>query len=219
MQNTISNSIEKKPKEECGIFGIFDKNGGDVAKKVYYALFALQHRGQASCGMAINDDGLIYCHKDAGLVSEVFTKEVLEGMGKGKIAIGHVRYASSPEGARLDAQPIAINHVKGCMAIANNGTLVNGPQLREELELGGSIFHSFGNTEVISHLITKHRLDAGSIEEAVSRAMSQIVGSYCLLIMSAKKLIAARDPHGFHPLCIGEKDGDGLVRFRAMLLR
>lgn len=209
--NFQSVEIGEKLGEECGVFGIFDPKGGEVAKKVYYALFALQHRGQASCGMAVNNDGLIYCHKDAGLVGDVFTKDVLKTMGEGKIAIGHVRYASKPENARQDAQPYAINHVKGGMAICNNGSLVNGAELREELELKGSIFHTFTNTEVISTVITQERLTAGSIEKAVSQTMNRLVGSYCLLCMSAKKLIACRDPHGFHPLCIGKLDDSYIV--------
>jgi amidophosphoribosyltransferase len=193
--------------EECGVFGIFGGDGTDVASACYYGLYALQHRGQESCGIAVNDGGALTCDKDVGLVNDVFTKERLEELGKGGIAIGHVRYGSTGR-PRLNAQPMVVNHIKGAMAIAHNGSLVNSGQLREQLELNGSIFHTTSDAEVISYIITRERLRRSSIEEAVDAAMDVLSGAYSLVIMSATKLIAARDPLGFRPLCIG-KTGAG----------
>lgn len=198
----------EKIKEECGVFGICCNSTQDVAASVYYGLFALQHRGQESCGIVVNDDGIFNAYKDLGLVNDVFTPAVLDGLGKGNMAVGHVRYSTTGGGDRNNAQPIVVNHVKGSMALAHNGNLVNSAELREELELCGSIFHTTSDTEVICYVITKERLNAPSIEEAVNRAMNRIRGAYSLCIMSPSKLIAARDPHGFRPLCYG-RTGDG----------
>ena len=198
-------------KEECGVFGVFCNEAYDVARMTYYALYALQHRGQESAGIVVNDDGLFRTHKDAGTVEEVFTPPVFEKLGVGNMAVGHVRYGTAATKERINAQPMVINHVKGRMAIANNGTLVNYRALREELELEGAIFHTSSDTEVISYLITKERLTAPSIEVAVERAVTRLVGSYSLVVMSPSKLIAARDPWGFHPLCYGVTDDDRTV--------
>ena len=192
-----------KLHEECGIFGIYARDDVKVASACYYALYSLQHRGQESCGIAVNDDGLIDCHKDSGLVNEVFTPDILRSLNHGRMAIGHCRYGTMGSAPRVNAQPLVVNHIKGCMALAHNGALTNAFELREELELQGSIFHMTSDTEVISYIITKERLTSGSIEEAVSRAMDRLKGAYSLVIMSPTKLIAVRDPHGFRPLCIG----------------
>ncbi len=199
-----------KLHEECGVFGIYRQERSDVAAACYYALYALQHRGQESCGIAVNDRGVIKNRKDVGLVNEVFTRETLDELGAGKMAIGHVRYGTKGMNPRLNAQPMLINHIKGAMAIAHNGALTNAGELREALELQGSIFHTTSDTEVISYIITKERLTAPSIEAAVSGAMNRLAGAYSLVIMSPTKLIAARDPHGFRPLCLGELS-DGYV--------
>ena len=196
--------------EECGVFGIYSPKRSDVVSLTYFALFALQHRGQESCGIAVNDDGVIKVHKDSGLVPEVFDHAALESLGLGNMAIGHTLYAPSGTGNRLNAQPLSVRHIKGAMAVSNNGTLTNYRALREELELGGAIFHSVSDAEVIAYSITKERLSAPSIEEAVNRAVSRLKGAYSLLIMSPQKLIAVRDPHGFRPLCIGRL-GDSVV--------
>lgn len=190
-------------KEECGVFGMFSKENIDIAPYAYYALFALQHRGQESAGIVVNDDGIMNVHKNVGLVNEVFTPEVMASLGKGNISVGHVRYGTTGSRPRLNAQPLVVNHVKGSMALAHNGNLVNDSELREELELEGSIFHTTSDTEVISYVIVKERLSAGSIEDAVVHAMDRIKGAYSLLIMSPTKLIAVRDPNGFRPLCMG----------------
>lgn len=194
--------------EECGIFGIFCPENTDVARSVYYGLFSLQHRGQESCGIVVNDGGLFNSYKDSGLVNDVFTPRVMEKLGEGKIAVGHVRYGTTGTADRINAQPMVVNHVKGRMALAHNGNLTNSFELREELELCGSIFHTTSDTEVICYIITKERLTSPSIEEAVKNAMYRLKGAYSLVIMSPSKLIAVRDPNGFRPVCYG-KTSDG----------
>lgn len=203
-------NIFDKMHEECGLFAIYSKDGEDVASDCYYALYALQHRGQESCGIVVNDDGVMNIYKDTGLVNDIFTKDVMSGLGHGQMAIGHVRYGTTGTKSRLNAQPLLVNHVKGSMSLAHNGNLTNAMQLREELEMNGSIFHTSSDTEVISYVITKERLSVGSIEEAVSNAMKKIKGAYSLVIMSPSKLIAGRDSYGFRPLCMG-KIGDSIV--------
>ena len=197
--------------EECGVFGVLAPEKCDVASTVYYGLFALQHRGQESCGIVVNDDGIFTAHKDTGLVNDVFTPAVMEKLGQGDMAIGHVRYGTTGSASRANAQPIVVNHVKGPMALCHNGNLINSYDLREELELGGSIFHTTSDTEVISYIITKERHSAPSIEEALCRAMNRIKGAYSLVVMSPSKLIAARDPNGFRPLCYGMRPDGGFI--------
>ncbi len=198
-----------KPHEECGVFGIFLKDGRTgVLPAAYHALYALQHRGQESCGIAVNCDGVIDCYKDVGLVNEVFTRDVLEKLSEGSMAVGHCRYATTGTQNRNNAQPLLVNHQKGAMALCHNGNLVNARELREALELKGAIFHTTSDTEVIAYIITQERLRAASIENAVLKAMERIEGAYSLVLMSPQKLIAARDPHGFRPLCMGEIDGN-----------
>lgn len=198
--------------EECGVFGVYSKQVQDVADFVYYGLYALQHRGQESCGIVINDDGIFKSHKDIGLLSEVFSREILEKLPHGRLAIGHVRYGTTGGNNRSNCQPIEVNHHKGKLALAHNGNLSNAYELRYELELGGSIFHSTSDTEIIAYIITQERLKAPSIEIAVKNAMTRLEGAYSLVVMSATKLIAARDPMGFRPLCYGEtEDGTYVV--------
>ncbi len=204
--------INSKIHEECGVFGIFSNDNYDIASTCYYGLFALQHRGQESCGIVVNDDGVFSSYRDVGIVNDVFTQERLSGLGFGNIAVGHVRYGTTGSNGRANAQPIVVNHIKGSMALAHNGNLVNSMELREELELQGSIFHTTSDTEVISYVITKERISSPSIEEAVSRAMNRIKGAYSLVIMSPSKLIALRDENGFRPLCYGmTEDGKYVV--------
>ena len=198
--------------EECGVFGVYSNTTRDVAATVYYGLFALQHRGQESCGIVVNDDGVFTAFKDIGLVNDVFTPTVMESLGEGKLAVGHCRYGTTGNSDRNNAQPLLVNHIKGKMALAHNGNLVNSAELREELELQGSIFHTTTDSEVISYIITKERISSGSIEEAVSKAMYRLKGAYSLVVMSPTKLIAARDEHGFRPLCYGKTpSGDYIV--------
>ena len=197
-----------KVHEECGVFGIAAPPGQEIAAahEAYVALFALQHRGQEAAGIAVNRRGVIRCHKDVGLVSQVFNQEILDAM-PGSMAIGHVRYSTTGSQSRENAQPIAITHVKGNLAVAHNGNLVNAGALRRRIELAGGIFRSSNDTEVLVYTIVNERLKCGSIEQAVLNAMGVIEGAYSLVVMSPRKLIAARDPHGFRPLCIGRLDG------------
>ncbi|MCC8103435.1 MAG: class II glutamine amidotransferase [Clostridiales bacterium] len=196
-------------REECGVFGIYDFSGEDVASTIYYGLFALQHRGQESCGIAVSDTngpkGKVLSHKGMGLVNEVFTGEHLAQM-KGDIGVGHVRYSTAGGSTRENAQPLVLNYVKGTLALAHNGNLVNTPELRRELELGGAIFQTTIDTEVIAYHIARERVRTRNVEEAVANAMKKLKGAYSLIIMSPRKLIGARDPYGFRPLCIGKRD-------------
>lgn len=195
--------------EECGVFGIFTNHQNtDVAAQAYLALFALQHRGQESCGLAVCNDGLMQHHSDLGLVPDVFSKDTLEKLGKGNMAIGHVRYSPIEHKSRFNAQPLVVRHIKGSMAIAHNGNITNAAALREKLELEGAIFHTSSDTEIILNVITKKRIHTNNIEDAIDQAMNEIEGAYSLLMMSPKKLIAVRDPFGFRPLCMGSLNGD-----------
>lgn len=197
--------------EECGVFGIFAPEACDVASTAYYALFALQHRGQESAGIVVNSDGVFSSYKDAGLVNDVFTADILKKLGEGEMAIGHVRYSTTGASGRENAQPVVVNHLKGNMALAHNGNLVNSYELRSELENEGSIFHTTSDTEVIAYTITKERVKRASIEEAVLAAMDKIKGAYSLVVMSPSKLIAVRDPHGFRPLCYGQREDGAYI--------
>ena len=197
--------------EECGVFGIFANETTDVAGSTYYGLYALQHRGQESCGIVVNDDGLFNSYRDVGLVNDVFTPDKLAGLGMGNMAIGHVRYGTTGNTDRVNAQPIVVNHTKGRMAIAHNGNIVNSYELRTELELQGSIFQTTADTEVIAYNIIKERIKSASIEQAVNSAMNRIKGAYSLVIMSPSKLIAVRDENGFRPLCYGIRDDNSYI--------
>jgi amidophosphoribosyltransferase len=196
-------------QEKCGLFGICSKNpDSDVASQAYLALFALQHRGQESCGIAVCSEGLMQYHSDLGLVPDVFSKDTLEKLGQGSMAIGHVRYSPMDQKSRANAQPLVVRHIKGAMAIAHNGSLTNAHLLREKLEMEGAVFHTTNDTEIILNIITKKRINTQTIEDAVEQAMNEIEGAYSLVIMSPSKLIAVRDPHGFRPLCMGSLGGD-----------
>ena len=194
--------------EECGVFGVIAPEPADVAGVAYYGLYALQHRGQESCGIVVNDDGVFVSHKDLGLVSEVFSGDILSRLPKGTMAVGHVRYDTTGGTNRNNCQPIEVNHQKGRMALAHNGNLSNAAELRNALELSGAIFHTTSDTETIAYIVTRERLKAASIEEAVSMAMETLDGAYSLVLMSPQKLICARDPYGFRPLCYG-RTADG----------
>ena len=204
---TVSN-MDRHLHEECGVFGVRLPERGDVASLAYYALYSLQHRGQESAGIAVNDDGVIRAYRDVGLVGDVFRPERLAALGQGSIAVGHVRYGTTGSDNQRNVQPILVNHYKGRMALAHNGNLTNSHALRRELESRGSIFQTTTDSEVIAYLIVQERLRAPSIEAAVSAAMERLEGAYSLVISSPSKLIAVRDPHGFRPLCMGElRDG------------
>ncbi len=195
--------------EECGVFGVYDLDGHDVASTIYYGLFALQHRGQESCGIAVSDTkgpkGKVKSHKGMGLVSEVFTPESMEQLN-GDIGVGHVRYSTAGGSNINNTQPLVLNYVKGTLALAHNGNLVNALELRKELEYTGAIFQTTIDSEVIAYHIARERLNTATVEDAVKRAMKKISGAYSLVIMSPRKLIGARDPFGFHPLVIGKRE-------------
>lgn len=205
----VQEEIEDVLHEECGVFGIYDFDGNDVASSIYYGLFALQHRGQESCGIAVSDTNgpkrKVCLSKGMGLVNEVFDQEEL-GKLKGNIGVGHVRYSTAGSSTRENAQPLVINYIKGTLGLAHNGNLINALELRSELERTGAIFQTTIDSEVIAYHIARERVNTNSAEEAVKRAMKKIKGAYSLIVMSPRKLIGARDPYGFKPLCIGKRD-------------
>ena len=193
--------------EECGVFGAYDMDGGDVAPSVYYGLFALQHRGQESCGIAVTDtygERKVHFKKGLGLVNEVFDEESLQTL-KGNLGVGHVRYSTAGGSKVENAMPLVINYVKGTLAIAHNGNLTNAIELRRELEYTGAIFQTTIDSEVIAYHIARERLNVSMAEEAVKRAMGKIKGAYALVVSSPRKMIGARDPFGLKPLCIGKE--------------
>ena len=194
--------------EECGVFGAYDMDGGDVAPSVYYGLFALQHRGQESCGIAVTDtygERKVHSKKGLGLVNEVFDEESLQTL-KGNLGVGHVRYSTAGGSKVENAMPLVINYVKGTLAIAHNGNLTNAIELRRELEYTGAIFQTTIDSEVIAYHIARERLNVSTAEEAVKRAMGKIKGAYALVVSSPRKMIGARDPFGLKPLCIGKRE-------------
>ena len=206
--------VEEKLREECGVFGMYDLDGKDVAASIYYGLFALQHRGQESCGIAVSETngpkGKVTSYKGMGLVNEVFTGDELEQM-KGDIGVGHVRYSTAGASTRENAQPLVLNYVKGTLALAHNGNLINAPELREELAYSGAIFQTTIDSEVVAYHIARERVKTKNVESAVLNAMKKIRGAYSLVIMSPRKLIGARDPYGFKPLCIGRRDNAYII--------
>ncbi len=206
--------VSDKLREECGVFGMYDFSGEDVASTIYYGLFALQHRGQESCGIAVSDTrgpkGRVLSQKGMGLVNEVFTGESLSKL-RGDIGVGHVRYSTAGGSTRENAQPLVLNYIKGALALAHNGNLINAPELREELALGGAIFQTTIDTEVIAYHIARERVRCKNVEGAVANAMKKLKGAYSLVVMSPRKLIGARDPYGFKPLCVGKRDQSYII--------
>ena len=211
MESAFMSEFEKVTTglgEECGVFGAYDMDGGDIAPSVYYGLFALQHRGQESCGIAVTDtygERKVHSKKGLGLVNEVFDEESLQEL-KGNLGVGHVRYSTAGGSRAENAMPLVINYVKGVLAIAHNGNLTNAIELRHELEYTGAIFQTTIDSEVIAYHIARQRVKTASVEEAVRNALQKVKGSYSLIVMSPRKLIGARDPFGFRPLCIGKRD-------------
>ena len=197
-----------KPKEECGVFGIFDPDGENVAHSIYYGLMALQHRGQEACGMAVSDTegpiGNYRCIKDAGLVSEVFHESNIKEL-KGNLGIGHVRYSTTGSSKPQNAQPLVISYIKGTLALAHNGNLVNTTDLKWELIQNGAVFHTTTDSEVIAFYLAKERVHTNTVQEAVLATARKLAGAYALVIMSPKKLIGRRDPYGLKPLCLGKR--------------
>ena len=194
--------------EECGLFGISDPHG-DCARTTYYGLYALQHRGQEACGIATINQRVLSFHKDVGLVGDVFHPDALDRLN-GTMAVGHVRYATTGGGQRENAQPLTLKYVKGTLAVAHNGNLVNTAELRTFFEYRGAIFQTTTDSELIAYAIAQERLRCASAEEAVCRAVKGLRGAFSLLVMSPQKLIAVRDPWGFRPLCMGRR-GDAVI--------
>ena len=196
-------------KEECGVFGIYDLDGNDVTSSIYYGLTSLQHRGQEACGLAVSDTkgpiGNVKFHKDLGLVSEVLREDTLHKMS-GDIGIGHVRYSTTGASVAENAQPLVLSYVKGSLALAHNGNLVNTKALKWELIQSGAVFHTTTDSEVIAFHVARERVHTSCVEEAVLNTAKKLQGAYGLVIMSPRKLIGVRDPYGLKPLCLGKRD-------------
>ncbi len=210
--NCNTDFFNDKVHEECGVFGIFSKDKNiNVARVARNALYALQHRGQESAGIAVNFDGDFKSVKDIGMVSEVLTDNAIETLGNdGNIAVGHVRFTPYESLDRAGTQPLVIRYIQGSMCICNNGSITNMAEIRKELEEGGAIFQSFSHAEMIAYVIATERVETESFEEAVKKALNKIEGAYSFVVSSPSKLIAVRDPYGFRPLCIG-KMGESYV--------
>jgi amidophosphoribosyltransferase len=199
-----------KLHEECGIFGIYDESGS-TAESAYFALMALQHRGQESCGIAVNKNRQIFHHKESGLVNEVFNEKRISELNGGHMAVGHVRYSTLEKRGRENAQPLVINYVKGMFAVAHNGNIINYDNLKKKYEKTGAIYQTESDSEIIAYTIARERINSHSIERAVVNSMKHLQGAYSLIVMSPEKLIAARDPRGIRPLCMGRLKNGGVV--------
>lgn len=191
---------DDKPKEECGVFGIYAPKQ-DVARLTYYGLYALQHRGQESAGIAVSNGDNIDLFKNMGLVAEVFSKDMLRKL-KGDMAIGHVRYSTTGSSHVANAQPLVFRSINGMLALAHNGNLTNATELRDGLGRNGSVFQTTTDSEVIVNVVARY--SQNSLEEALMKCMIDLKGAYSLLVMAGGKLFGMRDPHGFRPLCIGK---------------
>jgi len=210
MQDFVNGTLleQDKPRDECGIIGIYAPGKEDTVRNVYFGLHALQHRGQDSAGIAANTAGKIQYYKERGLVQEVFNDEIIERL-KGDIVIGHVRYPSKNDTHIVNAMPLVVYYKDGAIAIAHNGSLVNGHLLREEMQESGFIFQTTVDSEIIAVLIARNLRD-GSIEDAILKTLDTVKGAYALVMTAEEKLIGVRDPNGIRPLCIG-KTKDGFV--------
>ncbi|WP_105619888.1 amidophosphoribosyltransferase [Vallitalea okinawensis] len=202
--------MDDKLKEECGVFGVYNNDDFNTAELAYYGLYALQHRGQESAGIAVNDHGTIIYHKEMGMVSEIFDPIVLNHL-KGSVAVAHVRYSTAGDSLRENAQPLVLKYTKGHMALAHNGNLTNAITIRKELEEQGTLFQTTTDSEVIAALLARKRIKYDGLEQALQEVMGIIKGAYALLVMTPHKLIAARDPLGMRPLCIGKKENSYVV--------
>ena len=196
-------------KEACGVFGIYDLDGGNVVPSIYYGLTSLQHRGQESCGLAVSKTdgarGNVQFHKDLGLVSEVLREDTIRNMS-GDLGIGHVRYSTTGANVAENAQPLVLSYIKGRLALAHNGNLINTPELKWELIQNGAIFHTTTDSEVIAFHVARERVHSKTVQEAVLKTARKLKGAYALVVMSPRKLIGVRDPLGLKPLCLGKRD-------------
>lgn len=194
--------IDDKFKHECGVFGLFARGETsiDVARTAFYGLYALQHRGQESAGIAVSDGNRIKLEKGMGLVTEVIRSENIKKL-TGYMAIGHVRYSTTGESSAVNAQPLVFHYLNGMVALAHNGNLVNAEELRKRLATYGSVFQTTTDTEVVANLLARYSQD--KLEDALAKCMIDMKGAYALLIMTEDKLIGVRDPLGIRPLCLG----------------
>lgn len=213
MMKTYEEQTERI-KEACGVFGIFNLNGENAADSIYYGLSSLQHRGQESCGIAVFDTcgpkGNMNVHRGLGLVHEVFSEPVLQHL-KGNLGIGHVRYSTTGETTLQNAQPLVLNYIKGTLALAHNGNLINTEELREELAQTGAIFQTTTDSELIAYEIARARVHTDNVEEAILKTASRLRGAYGLVIASPRKLIGVRDPLGLKPLCLGKRNNSYVI--------
>ncbi len=201
-------------KEACGVFGCYHPHGEEAASSIYYGLASLQHRGQESCGIAVCDTagpkGNMSVHKGMGLVHEVFKEDTLRNL-KGNLGIGHVRYSTTGAATPENAQPLVLNYIKGTLALAHNGNLVNTEELRSELARTGAIFQTTTDSEIIAYQIARERVHTKTVEEAIKCAASKLKGAYGLVIASPRKLIGVRDPLGLKPLCLGKRESSYII--------
>ena len=192
-------------KEACGVMGIFSNDELNLPKEMYYGLFALQHRGQESCGMSVSNNGVVTTYKDMGLVNEVFDDAKIAEL-QGQIGIGHCRYSTTGNSEAKNAQPLTMNFVKGTLSIAHNGNLANADEIRKKLmEEQGAVFHTSTDSEIFAYLIAKKEVETHLLEVAIRQATEMVSGAYALLVMGSKKLVGIRDPFGLKPLCLGKK--------------
>ncbi len=210
MRSVVIDKYRDKVNDECGVFGFYNNNDYDIVSLTHDGLFGLQHRGQESAGITVIKDGEPYTVKDIGIVSNIFNEKSLKKLPSGKISVGHVRYTSHDYLDRAATQPLVMRYIEGSLALANNGAITNFAEIRTMLERGGAIFQSNSHAEVIGYMISTHRINSETIEEAVLKTMEDLKGAYSLVISSPSKLIGLRDPHGFKPLCIG-KLGDSYI--------
>jgi len=194
----------EKFHEACGVFGIYSNEDDiDVVRLTYFGLYALQHRGQQSCGIAVSQNGHITGHKGLGLVSEVFTEKILDRL-EGKIAVGHTRYSTTGGASVEDCQPLIVRYKDGQLAIAHNGNLINASKIRLDFENRGAIFQTSSDSEIIANLISRFGLQYKNFEQVLIETTKTIEGSYAVVIMTGNKLVGIRDPWGLRPLCIGK---------------
>lgn len=191
-----------------GVFGIYTKNQRNISKIIYYGLYALQHRGQDSAGIAVNNNGYIDYHKDLGLAHEVFDEKILNRL-RGNIGIGHIRQGSSGENTPTNVEPLVVGYKKGALALAYDGNLINFKELRDNMEDNGVIFQTSIDTEVIANLIARYHRD--DIEQAIINGVRDLKGSYALVVMTNDRLIGVRDSYGIKPLCIGKLGDDYIL--------
>ncbi|MDD4569924.1 MAG: amidophosphoribosyltransferase [Tepidanaerobacteraceae bacterium] len=201
--------MSDKLKEACGVFGVYNsEEDSSIGRTIFYGLYALQHRGQESAGIAVTSGEGINYHKEMGLVSEVFNDEILDRL-TGRIGIGHVRYSTTEANTLINAQPLVVRYKQGFLAVAHNGNLVNASEIRSELEESGAVFQTEIDSEVMAFLIAKEH--SGDIEKAVEICMEKIKGSYALVMMTEDALIGMRDPQGIRPLCLGKQNGSYIL--------